>query len=405
MKKLLLASMVLLGLVTLTACRQQASQGVTDTTVRVGNAAATSGPLAFVGVPFKTAMEAYFTMVNEAGGVNGRMIEYIHYDDEFNAANGLSLTQRLVEDDQIFALVGHFGTPTVGATYEYLNELGVPRIYYATGISALFEPEAEGGARASFPVQPIYDAEGEVMVARAVGNFNAERIGVIYANDDAGRGILNGIQLRASELGIPLTEVQIDPAADDLSTAAQTILAANVDVVLVAANQVPAATSIRALSLAGSTSPVITSYVNAELSWLAGVQESLANFDIYASSWNNIFEADGVTFTDSYAQYVEEISRLNPEYAGNVYAFSGWIAAAAFVEGLRRVGDDPLTWENYIDAMESAPVQLPMGVIVDYANSRRVGTQAMGFLKAAVIDGAAQFVIENSIQTIDEILE
>jgi branched-chain amino acid transport system substrate-binding protein len=74
----------------------EAAQGVTDTTVLVGNAAATSGALAFVGVPFNQGIEAYFNMVNEAGGVAGRTIEWVHYDDEFDGAQGLTYSQRLV---------------------------------------------------------------------------------------------------------------------------------------------------------------------------------------------------------------------------------------------------------------------------------------------------------------------
>lgn len=405
MKKLLLLALIGFSAITLSACAQTPSQGVTDTTVTVGNTAATSGSLAFVGVPFRTAMEAYFDMINEEGGVAGRTIEYIQYDDEFDAAKGLSLTQELVEDDEIFALVGHFGTPTVGATLEYLNEVGIPRVYYATGISDLFVPEATDGETGSFPVQPIYDAEGEVMVARAVGDLDAASIGVIYSNDDAGLGMLNGIELRAEALNIPLTKVQVDPASDDMSTAAQTILAANVDVVLVAANQVPAATAIRALSLAGSDAPVITSYVNANATWLDGVKEVVENFDVYASAWIDIFEADGVTYSQDYTDFAAVISEEDASLAANAYAFAGWIAAATFVEGLKRVGEDTLTWENFIEAMEESPVELPFGVIVDYADGRRVGTQAMAFLKGTVTDGVAAFVTEDPIKTIDEILE
>lgn len=403
MKKFILVAMLVLTLFTLSACtKTEASQGVTDTTVTVGNAAATSGPLAFVGAPFVAGMQAYFDMVNADGGVAGRTIEYIQYDDQFDSAQGLTYTQQLVEDDEVFAMVGHFGTPTVTATQSYLEEVGIPTVYYATGASILFNPNAEGGAKASFPVQPIYDAEGEVMVARAVAELEAAKIGVIYSNDDAGRGMLNGIQKRASELGIALASVvQVDPVSVDLSTAAQSTKAANVDVIIVAANQGPARTAILALNEAGSDVPVITSYVNADATWLAGVQDVLVNFDVYASAWISIFAEDGVSFSDDYNLFAEEIGT---EYAANAYAFAGWIAAATFVAGLERVGDDDLTWDNYIAAMESAPVELPFGVIVDYSDGLRVGTQAMAFLKASVTDNVASWATDKPIETINSIL-
>lgn len=402
MKKILLGLVLGLAVLTLAACGQdESAQGVFEDRIVVGNTAATSGPLAFVGVPFKAGMDAYFTMINEEGGIAGRTIEYIQKDDEFNAALGLSYTQELVEDDQVFALVGHFGTPTVSATREYLNEVGIPRVYYATGVSSLFNLNATEGERSSFPVQPIFDAEGEVMIARAIKDLGAERIGVIYSNADDGRGMLRGIQLRAGELGVPLASVvQVAPDADDMSTAAQIMLAANVDVIIVAANQVPAATAIRALNDASNTVPVITSYVNADATWLNGISEIVGNFDIYGNAWIDIFNPDG-TPTADYELFAETIGT---EYASNAFAFAGWIAAATFVEGLRRVGTDPLTWEAYINAMEESPVELPFGVVVDYANGRRVGTQAMALLKAATVDDAVLWQTEEPIQTIREIL-
>ena len=92
------------------------SQGVTDTTIRVGNTAPVSGALAGVGGPFVAGMEAYFAIVNEAGGVNGRIIEFVHHDDGFDAPTGMAMTEQLIHDDRVFALVGHFGTPTISAT-------------------------------------------------------------------------------------------------------------------------------------------------------------------------------------------------------------------------------------------------------------------------------------------------
>ncbi len=378
------------------------AQGVTEDSVLVGNAAATSGALAAVGVPFNQGIEAYFSMVNDAGGVAGRTIEWVHYDDEFDGAQGLTYSQRLVEDDQIFALVGHFGTPTVAATQEYLNTIGIPRVYYATGLRSLFDLDAEGGARASFPVQPIYDAEGEVMVARAVSNFDAEKIGVIYPNADDGKGLLAGIELRAGMLGVPVVSAQVAPDAADMSSAAQTILSEDVDVVLVAANQVPAEVAIKALAAAGNDKPVITSYVNAAPTFVEGVQEALGSFDVYANAWLQVVDDEGNP-TEALNAYVEEVSRIDPALAGNPYAQAGWIAASIFVQGLERVGDDPLTWDNYVAAMEETPVEIPLGGTVDYAGGRRVGTQAMSLLQATYEDGPG-WVVDQPLEAITDIL-
>ena len=391
MKKLSVLLLMVLLVFTLSACDTDddpvLAQGVTDTTVTVGNSAVASGFLAFVGVPFNQGINAYFDMVNDAGGVAGRTIEFIEYDDEFVGATGVTFAEKLLMDDEVFAFVGHFGTPTVSATLSYLIDAGIPQVYYATGISALFNENATGNERASFPVQPIYDAEGQVMVARAVGDFGASKIGVIYTNDDAGMGISMGIRLQARTEGVTLVEAQVASDAVDMSAAAATILAGDVDIIIVAGAQIPAEVAIKALNSAGNTTDVMVSYVNAAPTFIANIADELANFDVYANAWLDLFESDGVTFSAAYDEYILEVSKIDVALAGNPYAMAGWIAAAFFVEGLERVGEDELTWENYINAMEETPVQNPFGGTVDYANGSRVGTQSMSLLLAEIIEG------------------
>ncbi|MFK5883162.1 MAG: ABC transporter substrate-binding protein [Candidatus Izemoplasma sp.] len=413
MKKFSVLVLMMLLVFSLSACADDETdqaQGVTDTTVTVGNSAATSGYLAFVGVPYNQGIVAYFDMINEAGGVAGRTIEFIAYDDEYNGATGVTYAEKLLMDDKVFAFVGHFGTPTVSATLDYLIDAGIPQVYYATGISALFNENATGNERSSFPVQPIYDAEGQVMIARAVHDFGATKIGVIYTNDDAGMGMSTGIRLQARAEGVTLVEAQVAADSVDMSAAAATLVAGGVDIIIVAASQVPAEVAIKALSAAGSTKDVIVSYVNAAPTFIANVSAELANFDIYASAWLSLFEEDGETFTAEYDLYIEEISKVDAALAGNPYAMAGWIAAAFFVEGLERVGTDELTWDSYIDAMESAPVANPFGGTVDYSNGRRTGTQSMALLVATIVpaDGDTPesyvFAPFKPLETINEIL-
>ena len=178
------------------------AQGVTDTTITVGNTAATTGAFAGVGVPFNDAIKAVFEAVNEAGGIDGRTINFITYNDEFDATKGVTFTETLVEQDEVFALVGHFGTPTVGATIDYIQTQGVPMVYAATGINALYFQESVGNP--VMAVQPIYLTDGRIMAARALteniyGNGTEAfptngKIGVLYTNDDVGNSIKAGVE-------------------------------------------------------------------------------------------------------------------------------------------------------------------------------------------------------------------
>ncbi|NMA94195.1 MAG: ABC transporter substrate-binding protein, partial [Clostridiales bacterium] len=197
-------------------------QGVTDTEILVGNTAATTGAFATVGVPFNAGLEA---ALKEYGEFQGRTIRLVHYDDGFDGAQGLVYTKQLVEDDKVFALVGHFGTNTVGATLDYLVDKGVPMVYAATGIQELYQENAKGNDGVIYSVQPIYTTEGRVLLARAVApketgmGLGGKNIGVIATTDDSGAGLIAGVKNQAEKLGLDLKYQEVEPAATDYSAA------------------------------------------------------------------------------------------------------------------------------------------------------------------------------------------
>ncbi len=380
------------------------AQGITDTEILVGNTAVTTGDFGFVGAPFVAGMEAYFTMVNNDGGILGRDVRLIHYSDGFDADQGGTYTQRLVEEDEVFAMVGHFGTPTVAATQEYLNTLGVPRVYFATGSTTVSTPSAEGGQRASFPIQPTYEFEGEMMVARAVANFEAETIGLMYTGNEVGLEIRAGMERKATELGVTIVEAQV--AGTDHDSEALAMVAADVDVVVLGMNQGPAVSSLFALSGQGNTVPVLTSYVTADGSFIGFIHPTLLSFDIYANAWVDLLDTYG-EFRDAYLEFQEEIAKENPEYVENTFAIAGWIAAMTFVEGMQRFDeDDAITWENFIELMEAEVFDYDLGPPIDFSDGQRLGTQIMQLLQMRydADDEVGYFDIIEGMQSIDEVL-
>lgn len=368
-------------------------QGVTATSIKVGNTAATSGALAFVGVPFNEGMKAVFKQVNEAGGIDGRTIEFVTYDDQFNAAMGVTFTETLVEDDKVFAIVGHFGTPTVGATLSYIQEMGVPMVYAATGINALYFAETIGNP--IMAVQPIFLTDGRLMTARALqedvygaGHDAAlaadGKVGVLYTNDDVGKSIKAGVEIEAAELEKTANFMYLTVTADTVSAAVTYLKANGVSVVILAMNQVPFAYSMSALYNAELNVPVFTSYVNAAVTSLNDAQYNVDR-PVYANAWVDIFSTKGQA---DVTEYVAAINNTTLEqatktaYYGNSYAIAGYIAAKVFVEGLQRVADAglDLTWSTYIAAMENAPISIPMGGTVDFTGGKRWGIAAMSLL-------------------------
>lgn len=356
-------------------------QGVTDTSIKVGNSAAVSGGYAPVGSPFNAGIQAYFEMINSDGGVDGRKIEFAHIDDEFDPAKGKAALQTLVEDEEIFALVGHFGTPVVAATLQDIKSYGIPAVYFATGIGQLYSDGAESSDRVVMPVQPIYITEGAMMVSRAVGNFEATKIGVIYTTDDAGKDMLQGAQTKADELGIELVSEQVAAGATDVSAAVTSILSKDVDFIIGAAIQGTFPTIVKALAAQGNTSDVITTYVNVDASIAAQVWGDIENnFNVYGNGWVDLKSDEAQQNLALMNEWIQD------DYDNNVYAMTGWIAAHFFTEGLKRLEGEEVTWDNYIDAMESEPVKNPFGGKIDFSNGKRLGTQEMNLSKIAGAD-------------------
>lgn len=439
-------------------------QGVTETEILIGNTAAASGAFATVGQPFNIGLNAALKVFNDKGGYNGKKVRLIHHDDGFNAETGLVNTKKLVEEDKVFALVGHFGTPTVGATLDYIGyEKGIPMVYAATGISGLYNVEAQGYEKAIMSVQPIYNAEGRVLLARAVaateGNkgLGATKVGVISTKDEAGIGMLDGIKTQAKELKVDIKYVTTDAATGTNHAAAVNALkTAGCDVIVIAANQAPFQEIMSYMKDGGLDNvKVITSYVSANAADLLKLEQGgaiTATREVYTAAWLDItdyeykflpaggdmttLDADmylyscygaisaanllGVPgFSKEYWDAAVAITdyMLTPEawlfqdglpafhMSYNSYALAGYIAGTMFCEGLDRVkaSNQDLTWLNYINAMESSPIDIPMGGGVDYANGARLGITDLALNKYDM--ATDQLVAYSGITSLDKVME
>lgn len=438
MKKIIALLLALIMVFGLVACGQPSNpgnddpgtttgtvQGVTDTTIYIGNTAATTGAFAAVGVPFNAGIEAVLKNYNDNGGFRGLKVELIHYDDGFDAGQGYTYTQTLVEDDKVFALVGHFGTNTVGATLDYLKSVGIPMMHAATGISELYQEGATGKNACIFPVQPIYDAEGRVLLARAVASteggygLGGTKIGVVATTDDAGAGMLAGINRQLEEIDVEVVIQEVDPAATDYTAAVSVLKNAGCDVVIGAMNQAPMQTLMNSMRDIDYNAKVITSYVSASAVFLGGLVDTgaiTADRPVYATSWLDVATEQGYAEMMEFAQVqlaweaAEGIAAENT-YSVNSYAMAGYVAAKLFIHGLEQVeaqGLD-LTWENYIAATESAPYHIPMGGDIDFANGDRLGVTALSMntvsLEKNAETGFYDLITVSPIMSLDDVMD
>lgn len=433
MKKLLLVALVAISSLMLVGCNTaQKAQGITDTHIIVGNTAATSGGFATVGIPFNLAMQVVFDEYNASNG-EGRDIQFIHYDDGFDLVpgTGLAQTRKLVEEDGVFALVGHFGTNTVNSTMDYLLESGVPMVYGVTGVNSLYFDGENGLGKNILSVQPIYRTEGKMMVARALHESlfgenkdaklgSTDKILVLYSEDDAGLSIKVGIDEELASQGVVSSRIISLPfTAANASSVVTTALAQNPKVVLLSANQAPATAAATALREQGSTVPVLSSYVNSATVFTPAraVVDEVAQplpFDIYANAWVDITDptapapteaqvgGDGTLagfafpltylpgFTAEYWQFVKLMNDSNrvdgdttaKSLWANAYAMAGYVAAKTFTSLLDRVEDfDTLSWDKFIELAESAPIKLPLAGTVDWSDGKRLGLDSLALTK------------------------
>jgi branched-chain amino acid transport system substrate-binding protein len=168
---------------------KQYGPGVTDTEIKIGNTCFYSGPASSYGT-IGRAMAAYYKMVNDQGGVNGRKIDFISYDDAYSPPKTVEMTRKLVEEDKVFLDAGPLGTPTNSAIWHYMDEHKVPQLFVSTGATKWDDPK---GHPWTIGWQPNYQSEGRIYAAYILEHKPDGKIGVLYQDDDFGKDYLKGV--------------------------------------------------------------------------------------------------------------------------------------------------------------------------------------------------------------------
>ena len=164
--------------------------GATDTEIKIGQTVPFSGPASAYATIGK-AQAAYFKMINDQGGINGRKINLIQYDDAYSPPKAVEQMRKLVESDEVLLTFQIIGTPSNAAVQKYLNSKKVPQLFAATGASKFTDPK-------NFPwtmgFNPNYFVEGRIYGQYILKNYPNAKVGILYQNDDLGKDYLNGIK-------------------------------------------------------------------------------------------------------------------------------------------------------------------------------------------------------------------
>ena len=188
--------------------------GASDTEIRIGHTNPYSGPASSYGVIGKT-IQAYWKSVNEAGGINGRKVNFITYDDGYSPPKTVELVRQLVEQDKVLCTFNTLGTPTNTAIHKYMNQKKVPMLFVATGASKWGKPK-------EFPwtmgYQPDYHTEGVIYAKHLLANIKDAKIAVLMQNDDYGKdyweGFREGLGKDANKVVKHVSYETTDPTVD-----------------------------------------------------------------------------------------------------------------------------------------------------------------------------------------------
>src|SRR6202045_1903754 len=187
-----LTAFAVVAAMTLTAASAQKKYdpGASDTEIKIGNIMPYSGPASSYGVIGKTEA-AYFNKINAEGGINGRKINFVTYDDGYSPPKAIEQARKLVESDEVLLIFQSLGTPSNSAIMKYLNAKKVPQLFVATGATKWNDPK-------DFPWtmgwQPSYQSEGHIYAKYLIQNNPNAKIGILYQNDDYGKDYVKGLK-------------------------------------------------------------------------------------------------------------------------------------------------------------------------------------------------------------------
>jgi branched-chain amino acid transport system substrate-binding protein len=362
-KRLLLASIAgfAVAVATPALAQKKYGPGASDTEIKIGNTNPYSGPASAYGVIGKT-IEAYFKKVNAEGGVNGRKITFISYDDAYSPPKTVEQTRKLVESDEVLLVFQSLGTPSNTAIHKYMNSKKVPQLFVATGATKWGDPK-------NFPWtmgwQPNYQSEGRIYAEYLLKNHPNGKIGILFQNDDYGKDYVKGLKdglgekaktMIVSELPYETSDPTVDSQIINLKASGADVFF-NVTTPKFAAQAIKKANEIgwQPVHLLNNVSNSVGSVLKpAGLEASKGILSTGYLKDPTDPTWNNDpGKKEWLAFMDKYYPDGDKTSS---------FTAYGYSVAQTLVMVLKQCGDD-LTRENVMKQAASLKnVQLPMAL-------------------------------------------
>jgi len=377
-RKRLVIVVIMLWMVIAGAVNARAETGVTGTQVTMGMSTALNGAASFLGTSFKMGVEAYLNSVNEAGGVHGRKIKLIAYDDGYEPKNAVTNATKLIKEDGVFGLLGNVGTPTALAIRKMLDEEKVFLFAPFTGAESLRKPVD----RYLLHYRASYNQETEVFIKGMVDVLGYRKVAVFYQDDGYGKAVLDGATLALNRRSLaPVAIGTYTRNFENVNEALDRIMSAKPDAVVMAGTYSACAKFITLwkrktlLEKRKDPDPVFMNVSFVGPDRMAMLLDKYG-FGVVVTQVVPPFNTNGTNYP-AVTDYLNAMNRYFPLMKPNFVSLEGYLATKVFVEALKRAGKN-LTREGFIDTVESIKgLDIQAGNKISFAKDDHQGSQTV----------------------------
>jgi branched-chain amino acid transport system substrate-binding protein len=348
-----------------------AEPGVSKDKILLGSFLPLQSGLAAGATQMKEGCDAYFRSVNEAGGVNGRKIEWIVENDSYNPQQTTAVVKKLVDRDEVFALVSTLGTVTAVAVLPFLAQRRVPIVNPAGGHKLLNRPIDKN----VFGILPLSSEIGESMAEFSVNKLGGKKIAIFFQNDAFGKDQRDGAVEKLKQLNLqPVAEASYVPGDVDISAQAVTLKQADPDVVILGVIPKHGALFAKEAQRLGWKPKMVGHNTVAD-----PVVLDLAGAEALEGIYVNLMTAVSTMDKPSVKTANALLAKYYPNTKPGYYPYLGMAGGIIIVEAIKRAGDD-LTREKLISSLEGLG-HFETGVLppVDWSASEHGGPKAFGY--------------------------
>ena len=321
-----------------------AEQGVTDTEIVLGGSNSFSGPLAFTGTQLtRFGVDLYFRVLNDGGGIHGRRVRTIYYDDAYRPQDAVANTRKLVEQDGIFAVIAPQGSPPVVATLAYIEQNKIPMLFP-------FQSSTETRNRKYvFSGLVLSDRQSRMMIDHLAGPRKFKRFGALYQDDEYGKSFLAAFETDLARHGLKLVATEpVKRGVTDVSAQIAKLQAAKPEVTFLVLTPGPAAQALKERQKIGwSDTLMVSTGPLTDETYLALAGDASEGVEGLSTLPDPVrSDLAGVRL------YREQLLKYFPKNEPNRYSLAGYLAGMLFAEGAKRAGR-PLTRDGLVAALET----------------------------------------------------